>query len=99
MTQNTLVKETRPGQILALLFAGVFMGALDISIIGPVLHPIQDTIEISVKNLGWVYSIYVLFNLVGISFFARLSDIYGRRHIYMINIALFGYWFFTRCIH
>ena len=90
MTQNTLGKETRPGQILALLFAGVFMGALDISIIGPVLHPIQDTIEISVKNLGWVYSIYVLFNLVGISFFARLSDIYGRRHIYMINIALFG---------
>jgi len=90
MTKNTLSKGTKPGQILALLFAGVFMGALDISIIGPVLHPIQDTIEISVKNLGWVYSIYVLFNLVGISFFARLSDIYGRRHIYMINIALFG---------
>lgn len=90
MTQNKLIKGTRPGQILALLFAGVFMGALDISIIGPVLHPIQHTIEISVKNLGWVYSIYVLFNLIGISFFARLSDIYGRRHIYMINIALFG---------
>ena len=90
MTQDTLIKGVRPGQILALLFAGVFMGALDISIIGPVLHPIQHTIQISVKNLGWVYSIYVLFNLIGISFFARLSDIYGRRHIYMINIALFG---------
>ena len=90
MTENTITKGARPGQILALLFAGVFMGALDISIIGPVLHPIQKTIEISVKDLGWVYSIYVLFNLIGISFFARLSDIYGRRHIYMINIALFG---------
>jgi MFS family permease len=90
MTENTSLKGTRPGQILALLFAGVFMGALDISIIGPVLHPIQHSIAISVKNLGWVYSIYVLFNLVGISFFARLSDIYGRRYIYMINIALFG---------
>ena len=90
MTQDTLTKGARPGQILALLFAGVFMGALDISIIGPVLHPIQHSIAISVKNLGWVYSIYVLFNLIGISFFARLSDIYGRRHIYMINIALFG---------
>lgn len=90
MTENTIFKGARPGQILALLFAGVFMGALDISIIGPVLHPIQHTIDISVKNLGWVYSIYVLFNLIGISFFARLSDIYGRRHIYMINIALFG---------
>ena len=41
MTQDTLTKGARPGQILALLFAGVFMGALDISIIGPVLHPIQ----------------------------------------------------------
>jgi MFS family permease len=90
MTQDTLIKGVRPGQIMALLFTGVFMGALDISIIGPVLHPIQKTIEITVKDLGWVYSIYVLFNLIGISFFARLSDIYGRRHIYMINIALFG---------
>jgi MFS family permease len=90
MTEETLLKGARSGQIMALLFTGVFMGALDISIIGPVLHPIQKTIEISVKNLGWVYSIYVLFNLIGISFFARLSDIYGRRHIYMINIALFG---------
>jgi len=90
MTQDTSLKGARPGQIMALLFTGVFMGALDISIIGPVLHPIQKSIEITVKDLGWVYSIYVLFNLIGISFFARLSDIYGRRHIYMINIALFG---------
>src|ERR1035437_8630268 len=88
MTEETLIKGARPGQIMALLFTGVFMGALDISIIGPVLHPIQKTIEISVKNLGWVYSIYVLFNLIGISFFARLSDSYA---ILLLGRAVQGF--------
>ena len=77
-------------QLLALLFTGVLMGALDISIVGPALPSISKHIAIEQRLIGWVLSIYVLFNLVGISLFARLSDIYGRRNIYITAISVFA---------
>ncbi len=77
-------------QLLALLFTGVLMGALDISIVGPALPSISKQIAIEQRLIGWVLSIYVLFNLVGISLFARLSDIYGRRNIYITAISVFA---------
>ena len=66
------------------------MGALDISIVGPAIPSIEETIQVDQRSLGWIFSIYVLFNLVGISLFAKLSDRFGRRNIYMLAIAIFG---------
>lgn len=80
----------KDNKVLALLFFGVLMGALDISIVGPAIPSISETIRVVQKDLSWIFSIYVLFNLVGISLFAKLSDLYGRRSIYMITLAIFG---------
>lgn len=77
-------------KVLALLFFGVLMGALDISIVGPAIPSISESIHVAQKELSWIFSIYVLFNLVGISLFAKLSDLYGRRSIYMTTLAIFG---------
>ena len=77
-------------KVLALLFFGVLMGALDISIVGPAIPSISETLKAAQKDLSWIFSIYVLFNLVGISLFAKLSDLYGRRSIYMTTLAIFG---------
>lgn len=77
-------------RILVILFTGVLMGALDIAIVGPAIPSIEKTLVVSSRLLGWIFSIYVLFNLVGVSLFARLSDIYGRRNIYILSLFLFG---------
>ena len=77
-------------KVLALLFFGVLMGALDISIVGPAIPSISDTISVAQKDLAWIFSIYVLFNLVGIGLFAKLSDLFGRRKIYMLTLLIFG---------
>ena len=83
--------QTKNNQrILAILFTGVLMGALDISIVGPAIPSIESNLDIGSRLLGWIFSIYVLFNLVGISLFARLSDIFGRRNIYMLSLLIFG---------
>ena len=66
------------------------MGALDISIVGPALPSIETFLKIDPRFSGWVFSIYVLFNLIGISLFARMSDIYGRRNIYILALAIFA---------
>jgi EmrB/QacA subfamily drug resistance transporter len=83
-------KQVNPTAILAVLFIGVLMGALDISIVGPAIPSIEHTIRMDKKALAWIFSIYVLFNLSGISLMAKLSDRYGRKIIYVISIAVFA---------
>jgi len=85
------MQETKSNRgIIILIFTGVLMGALDISIVGPAIPSIEQTIRIEPRLLGWIFSIYVLFNLAGISLFARLSDIFGRKNIYIISISVFA---------
>lgn len=83
-------ESKRNTAILLLLFTGVLMGALDISIVGPAIPSIEKTIQIPERDLGWIYSIYILFNLVGISLMAKLSDTFGRRWVYVAAVAVFG---------
>lgn len=85
-----MLKTKKNTRILILLFIGVLMGALDISIVGPAIPSIEKTIKVTEHDLSWIFSIYVLFNLVGISFMARMSDRFGRRWIYIIAVAVFA---------
>ena len=84
------MEKHRNGKILILLFSGVLMGALDISIVGPAIPSIEQTIQVDHKSLSWIFSIYVLFNLIGVSLLAKLSDLYGRRSIYMLSVSIFA---------
>ncbi len=84
----SLNKEQR--NLLLILFAGVLMGALDIAIIGPALPAIKNDFMIDVRNSSWIFNIYLIAHLVAVPLFSKLSDTYGRRDIYIINILLFA---------
>lgn len=77
-------------KVLWILFFGVLMAALDIAIVGPALPAIKATFQVDERLLSWVFNIYVLMNLVGTPLMAKLSDRYGRRSIYVLDIGLFG---------
>ncbi|GMW07537.1 MAG: MFS transporter [Gammaproteobacteria bacterium] len=77
-------------KVLVLLFAGVLMGALDIAIVGPALPAIQEEFAVGSRQMAWVFNIYVLFSLVSTPLMAKLSDRFGRRSIYILDVALFG---------
>ncbi len=77
-------------RILSVLFVGVLMAALDIAIIGPALPTIQQAFAVDERSIAWVFTIYVLMNLVSTPLMAKLSDLYGRRAIYVADVALFG---------
>jgi EmrB/QacA subfamily drug resistance transporter len=77
--------------ILGLLFVGVLMGALDISIVGPAIPSIHKALGLDEHQVSWIFSIYILFSLMGISLFARLSDRYGRRPFYILAVLIFGF--------
>lgn len=76
--------------VLAVLFVGVLMGALDIAIIGPALPAIQAEFDLGPRQLPWIFAIYVLFQMVGTPLMAKLSDYFGRRAIYLLDVALFA---------
>ena len=77
-------------KILILLFVGVFMGSLDIGIVGPALPSIQSYFVVNERVLSWVFTIYILFFMIGTPLMAKLSDIYGRKSIYILDIFLFA---------
>lgn len=77
-------------RILAVLFIGVLMGALDISIVGPAIPAIENTMQTDKQQISWIFSIYILANLTGISLMARLSDLFGRRKIYIAALTIFA---------
>lgn len=78
------------GRILPVLFLGVLMGALDVAIVGPALPDIGRTFGVDERALAWVWTAYVLLNLVATPLTARLSDLYGRRPLYVASLAAFG---------
>ncbi len=82
-------KRTR-NRVMVVLFLGVLMGALDIAIVGPALPAIRTHFGVDDRATAWIFTIYVLFNLIGAPLMAKLSDRYGRRVIYLIDIGLFA---------
>jgi len=77
-------------RILVVLFLGVLMGALDIAIVAPALPSIKVYFGVGDRILAWTFTIYVLFNLIGTPLMAKLSDKYGRRSIYILDVVLFA---------
>lgn len=82
--------ESQRRRVLGVLFIGVLMGALDLAIIGPALPAIQADFRINSRAMAWIFNIYVLFQLIGTPMMAKLSDRFGRRNIYVVNLVLFG---------
>ncbi len=77
-------------QILLVLFIGVLMGALDIAIVGPALPSIRTSFGVDDRAVAWIFTTYVLFNLISVPLMAKLSDLFGRRSIYILNVSLFA---------
>ncbi|MEO8445191.1 MAG: MFS transporter, partial [Gammaproteobacteria bacterium] len=76
--------------VMSLLFVGVLMGALDLAVIGPALPAIQGAFGLDNRSLSWLFNVYVLAQLIGTPLFAKASDQYGRRAVYMVCVTGFG---------
>src|SRR5690606_21418056 len=87
---TAVAAPVRPARVLAVLFTGVLAAALDIAIVGPALPALQQDFGVGERALSWVFSIYILFNLIGAPLVAKWSDRYGRRRLYVSSVATFA---------
>jgi EmrB/QacA subfamily drug resistance transporter len=88
MTSN---EARRKGLALALLCTAQFMVVLDFSIVNVALPSIQRDLGFTTQNLQWVISAYSL-TLGGLLLLGgRLGDLYGRRFLFILGLALFSF--------
>src|SRR5216683_3023967 len=74
---------------LVLLAAIEFMILLDTSIVNIALPSIQTSLHFSEADLGWVQNIYLLIFGSFLLFGGRAADLFGRRKLYLLGLALF----------
>ena len=75
-------------EILGAVLLGMFLAALDQTIVGPVLPKIIGELNGS-DYYTWAVTIYLLTSTVTVPIYGKLSDLYGRKPIFMGGIALF----------
>jgi EmrB/QacA subfamily drug resistance transporter len=83
--------RSRPdGLLLAVVCIAQFMVILDISIVNVALPDMQRDLHMSQNGLAWVLNAFTLtfagFLLLG----GRAADLWGRRRLFLIGVALFS---------
>ena len=89
MATKTLDTKTR-NLILILFLIGVFMGSLDTGIIGPVLPSIEQSFNLTSRESSWIFTLFVIFFMIGSPVMGKFSDFYGRKKIFILDVILFG---------
>ncbi len=75
-------------EILFAVMLGLFLGALDQTIVGPALPKIVT--QLAGNDLyTWVVAIYLLTSTITVPFWGKLSDLYGRKPMFLIGIGIF----------
>ncbi|MDF2735947.1 MAG: putative drug transport protein, partial [Chloroflexota bacterium] len=75
-------------EVLFAVMLGLFLGALDQTIVGPALPTIAT--DLAGNDLYvWSITIYLLTSTISVPFWGKLSDLYGRKPIFMIGIVIF----------
>lgn len=76
--------------LLLTLALGVFAGALDLGVLSPALPALARSFDVAPHDIAWVFTLYLLCNVVGIPVMTKLSDTYGRRPIYIACVSIFA---------
>jgi multidrug resistance protein len=79
-----------PRRIMPVLFAGVFMAALDTAVIGPAVPALREAFGVDNRQVGLVMIAFIVCSLCSTAVMANMSDRYGRRPIYLASVACFA---------
>jgi EmrB/QacA subfamily drug resistance transporter len=76
--------------LLVTLGLGVFAGALDLGVLSPALPALGIAFGVGARALPWVFTLYLLANVVSIPIMTKLADRNGRRPVYIACVAIFA---------
>jgi EmrB/QacA subfamily drug resistance transporter len=85
------IKSSSSTWAITLFCIGVFMAALDNGIISAALTTINRSFDVSANWGAWGVTIYTLGLAISIPIVGKISDRYGRKKLFIVEIALFGF--------
>jgi EmrB/QacA subfamily drug resistance transporter len=74
--------------ITAGLLLGMSLGALEATVVGTAMPTVIATLG-GLAHYSWVFSAYLLTSTASVPIWGRLSDLYGRRRMYVTGIVIF----------
>lgn len=81
------MKMKRP-LVLASVMLGMFMAAVEATIVSTAMPTIVSDLG-GFSLFSWVFSSYLLMQVITVPIYGKLSDIYGRKFIYTIGASIF----------
>ncbi|ONI75071.1 hypothetical protein ALI144C_40625 [Actinosynnema sp. ALI-1.44] len=78
-----------PWAVLVALCLGFFMTLLDTTVIGVAVPDILSQLGITYNEVLWVSNAYVLVLAVLLIVGGRLGDLFGKRRMYLVGVAVF----------
>ena len=74
--------------ILSGLLLGMFLAALDQTIVSAAMRTIADRLN-GQTNQAWATTAYLVTSTVSTPLYGKLSDMYGRKKFYLFAISIF----------
>ena len=87
MSPNVVKRKDIPFIMLGLMMA-LLMASLDSTIVGTALPTIAMDLG-GVEHYTWPVTAYMLSFTISLLIFGKLSDIYGRRSMFLLGLAIF----------
>jgi EmrB/QacA subfamily drug resistance transporter len=85
-------EHNRPWFVLAMLAIGVVLSALDLTVVVAILTTMMNDLNVPITDIddgAWIVSAYLLAYTVTIPFMGRVSDVFGRRGVFLGALAIF----------
>jgi EmrB/QacA subfamily drug resistance transporter len=70
------------------LMAGMFLSSLDQTVVGTAIRTIGDDLH-GLDQQAWVTTAYLITSTISVPIYGKLSDIFGRRPLFIFGIAVF----------
>jgi EmrB/QacA subfamily drug resistance transporter len=80
--------QNKRGLILLGVILAMLLSALDQTIVATAMPQITEELN-GLSHLSWVFTAYMLTSTITVPIYGKLSDIFGRRGLYILGIAIF----------
>ena len=87
-TESPLLARRQINLIVTGLLIGMFMSALDQMVVSTAIRTIGDDLH-GLTLQAWVTTAYLIAATISTPLYGKLSDIYGRKPLYVISISAF----------
>jgi len=82
------VKQTNIRTVTLALLVATFLTAIEGTVVSTAMPKIVSDLQ-GIELMNWIFAVYLLVSAVTVPVFGKLSDLFGRKRIFMIGTVVF----------